>query len=95
MHNISRRNGEKKKSGSFRKIHSTATKKTHNIYERTLAVDRRATAPSGRQLEAGSESASPTGLGAALIAKPTRTYYDVVSTEYIKIDACGLSLIHI
>ena len=53
------------------------------------AVDRRATSPWPRQLEAESESTSPSGLGAAPTAKPTSTYSAVVLTEYTETDACG------
>ena len=58
------------------------------IYELPHAVDCRATAPQTKQLEAGSESTSPSGLGADPTAKPTNTYSAVVLTKYTEIGAC-------
>ena len=63
-------------------------RKTHELLI-PHAVDRRATAPYRRQLEAGSESTSPSGLGAVPTAKPTSTYSAVVLTECTETDACG------
>ena len=91
MHNISRRFGEKTKTREVfgRFIQQIIIKRTTHELQIPHAVDRRATAPYRRQLEAGSESTSPSGLGAVPTAKPTSTYSAVVLTECTETDACG------
>ena len=91
MYDISRRNGDKNIMGE-----AFGTFTSQIIIKRTThelliphAVDRRATATCPSQLEAGSESTSPSGMGAASTAKPTSTYSAVVLIEYTETDACG------